>query len=119
MTDNTEDSTTVTSKVADNPKIDVQSQPKRNRSTPKLDCIERKNGQESAHKRGYEGDKDIITNLSSKELSAAQMQLLSRGDNFIPNNRKTELTKILSDIKEWERRMRLREYFYKKDEQDH
>ncbi|MES9904122.1 MAG: hypothetical protein ABW168_15790, partial [Sedimenticola sp.] len=44
MTDNTGDSTTVTSRVADNPKIDVQSQPKRNRSTPKLDCIERKNG---------------------------------------------------------------------------
>ena len=65
------------------------------------------------------GDKEtsnLVTNLSAKTLTPGQISLLSRGNKFIPNNRKTDLTKVLSDIKEWERRMRLREYFFQEDE---
>ena len=58
---------------------------------------------------------DLATNLSAKTLTPGQISLLSRGNKFIPNNRKTDLTKVLSDIKEWERRMRLREYFFQED----
>ena len=61
------------------------------------------------------GDKEtsnLVTNLSAKTLTPGQISLLSRGNKFIPNNRKTDLTKVLSDRKEWERRMRLREYFF-------
>jgi hypothetical protein len=60
-------------------------------------------------------DNQTVINLSDKSLSKAQTQLLSKGFNFIPAREKIDITKLLSDLSEWERRMRLKEYFYDKD----
>ena len=61
-------------------------------------------------------DKDtVVTNLSSYKLTAAQEDLLSKGLKFIPDRTKIDKIKLLADLKEWERRMRLREYFYDRE----
>ena len=52
--------------------------------------------------------------LSKFELSDAQISLLEKGLKFIPNRKKIDKLKRLSDLSEWERRMQLREYFYDK-----
>lgn len=57
----------------------------------------------------------IVTNLSSKCLSEAQKSLLSKGLKFVPTRKRVELGKLISDLKSWERRMRLREYFFDKN----
>jgi hypothetical protein len=54
----------------------------------------------------------MVTNLSDKTLTNAQMTLLSKGFNFIPAREKIDLPKLLSDLSEWERRMRLKEFFH-------
>ena len=55
-----------------------------------------------------ERDKDtVVTNLSSYELTAAQEDLLSKGLKFIPDRTKIDKIKLLADLTEWERRMRL------------
>ena len=51
-------------------------------------------------------------NLSSKTLTPAQLSILSKGLKFIPTSDSIDITIRIADIKEWERRMRLREYFY-------
>lgn len=61
---------------------------------------------------------NIVTNLSSKALSQEQKTLLERGFSFIPTRKKIDVTKLLSDLAEWERRMRLTEYFYHKNEEN-
>ena len=43
---------------------------------------------------------DLVTNSSAKTLTPGQISLLSRGNTFITNNRKTDLRKVFSDIKE-------------------
>ena len=61
-------------------------------------------------------DKDtVVTNLSSYELTAAQEDLLSKGLKFIPDRTKIDKIKLLADLTEWERRMRLREYYYDRE----
>ena len=67
-----------------------------------------------AIKRVKEGD-DTVTNLSSCKLTVEQTELLSKGLKFIPNKTKVDKIKLLSDLTEWERRMRLREYFFEKE----
>ena len=54
----------------------------------------------------------IVTNLSSRDLSTAEIDLLSKGFSFIPTTRKINKWKVQSDLAEWERRMRLREFFF-------
>jgi hypothetical protein len=60
-------------------------------------------------------DKDKITNLSSYSLNKSEISLLEKGLKFIPDRTKINMTKLLSDLAEWERRMRLREFFYEED----
>ena len=53
-----------------------------------------------------------MTNLSKNELSAPQISLLERGLKLIPSRHEVDKVKLLADLSEWERRMRLAEYFY-------
>ncbi|ESO98543.1 hypothetical protein LOTGIDRAFT_174188 [Lottia gigantea] len=62
-------------------------------------------------------ENNLIVNLSDKILTKPQQQLLSKGFSFVPTREKVDVTKLLSDLGEWERRMRLREYFFKGDEE--
>ena len=57
-----------------------------------------------------------VFNLSSKILTNAQIQLLSKGLKFVPSRKKVDFGKLIADIRTWERRMRLREYFFDKNE---
>jgi hypothetical protein len=58
-----------------------------------------------------------VTNLSDRSLSDHEEKLLSYGLKFVPTRRGVNIARLLSDLGEWERRMRLREYFYKEDEE--
>jgi hypothetical protein len=60
-------------------------------------------------------DKDKITNLSSYSLNKSEISLLEKGLEFVPDRTKINMTKLLSDLTEWERRMRLREFFYEEN----
>ena len=53
----------------------------------------------------------IVTNLSSYTLSDSEKAVLSKGLKFIPDRKHVDTVKLLADLAEWERRMRLREYF--------
>ena len=57
-------------------------------------------------------DSVAVTNLSQHPLNECQISLLSRGLKFIPDRHKVDKLKLLADLTEWERRMRLREFFY-------
>ena len=54
-------------------------------------------------------DSVAVTNLSQHPLNECQTSLLSRGLKFIPDRHKVDKLKLLA---EWERRMRLRKFFY-------
>ena len=56
-------------------------------------------------------EKEVI-NLSSKKLTKQQLSLLGKGLKFIPTKKNIDFTQLLTDLKTWERRMRLREYFF-------
>ena len=61
----------------------------------------------------------VVFNLSNKELTAAQKTLLEKGLKFIPTRKKVNMATILADLREWERKMRLAEYFHdSKEDQD-
>ena len=62
--------------------------------------------------------KELVTNLSSYTPTDSEISLLEKGLKFIPDRSKINTTKLLSDLGEWERRMRLREYFYNADNED-
>ena len=54
---------------------------------------------------------DHVFNYSSKKLSKDHKRILPYGLTFVPS-RQLNVTKLLTDLTEGERRMRLREYFY-------
>ena len=58
----------------------------------------------------------VVFNLSSKELTAPQKTLLEKGLKFIPTRTKVNMATVLADLREWERKMRLAEYFYDSEE---
>ena len=51
-----------------------------------------------------------VTNLSDKVLSAGQLSLLSKGLGFVPV-RAQQVTRLISELREWERLVRLKEYW--------
>jgi ASC-1-like (ASCH) protein len=59
-----------------------------------------------------------VVNLSKKDLTNDHINLLSKGETFVPNNRKPDVSNIMCELKEWERRMRLREYFYDSEKEN-
>ena len=52
-----------------------------------------------------------ITNLSNHQLSKDEMNLLSKGLNFIPTPRRDHPAKMLQDILLFDRRIRLKYHF--------
>ncbi|XP_052212044.1 uncharacterized protein LOC127831095 [Dreissena polymorpha] len=62
---------------------------------------------------------DVVTNLSKKQLTASQIRVLSKGLKFVPTRRVVDKGKLLTDFTAWERRMRLREYFYSEERDGH
>jgi hypothetical protein len=68
----------------------------------------------SSRSRGHQtaSENEAVTNLSSYKLTQAEQSLLTKGLKFIPDRTKIDTTKLLSDLGEWERRMRLREFFH-------
>jgi hypothetical protein len=63
-------------------------------------------------------EKNLVFNLSSKELTEAHRNLLGLGLKFVPTNQKIDMTELIADVKEWERRMRLREFFFDQNEKE-
>ena len=61
-------------------------------------------------------DATSVTNLSKHELSAPHLSLLEKGLKFIPSRHEVDKVKLLADLSEWERRMRLAEYFNNRDD---
>ena len=51
-------------------------------------------------------------------MTKAEISLLEKGLTFVPTNRKIDLTGLLTEIKEWERRLRLKEFFFDKEGKD-
>lgn len=63
--------------------------------------------------------KSEVYNLSSKKkLMKPEIRLLSKGLIFIPTRTTVDIGKLITDLKLWERRMRLREFFYKQNDSD-
>ena len=66
--------------------------------------------------------KRYIKNLSNLELTQAQMNLISRGLQFIPTpltNERHIRTQLLNDFKAFVKRMRLQYIFYGQDKEPH
>ena len=53
------------------------------------------------------GMQETVTNLSNYCLSEEEKTLLSKGLKFIPDRTKVDKLKLLTDLGNWERRMRL------------
>ena len=52
-----------------------------------------------------------VVNMSKRTLSSSELSLLTRGLSFAPSRKQT-VAQLTADLKEWERLMRLREYWY-------
>ena len=51
-----------------------------------------------------------VVNLSSRRLTESELSLLGKGLTFVPAKRQT-VAQLVAELKEWERLMRLREYW--------
>ena len=65
--------------------------------------------------RGTKNESDLtervtVTNLSDRALTADQLTLLSKGLGFVPV-RAQQVTRLISELREWERLVRLKEYW--------
>ena len=58
--------------------------------------------------RGYQ----TVVNLSKRVLTEGEVSLLSKGLKFCPTPEKIDIYSLRQDIKEYVRRVRLKEYFY-------
>ncbi|KAK3106951.1 hypothetical protein FSP39_003763 [Pinctada imbricata] len=56
-----------------------------------------------------------IYNLSKRKLNKHERNLLSKGLKYVPTCRNIDINKLLTELKVWERRMRLKEYFYERE----
>ena len=63
-------------------------------------------------------EKEIIFNYSKKQLTSSQISLLEKGLKFVTTRKRANIGKILADLREWERRMRLQEYFFDKNKEE-
>ena len=58
-----------------------------------------------------------IVNMSSRPLSEAELSVLKRGLSFVPTRRQT-IAQLTAELKEWDRLMRLQEYWHGVEAQD-
>lgn len=52
-----------------------------------------------------------VVNMSSRQLTALELSVLSRGLSFVPSRKQT-IAQLTAELKEWERLMRLKEYWH-------
>ena len=57
-------------------------------------------------------DSNYVVNLSSVDLSEAEIKLLSKGLSFCPTPRKVDWIELKADVEDFSRRLRLKEYFH-------
>ena len=72
---------------------------------------QQQSGQKKYENCGYKKPNFPITNLSDHQLSRDEINLLSKGLNFIPTPRREHPAKMLQDILLFDRRIRLRYHF--------
>ena len=65
-----------------------------------------------------EGGDHIVVNLSKRVLTEAEISLLSKGLKFCPTPEKIDIYQLRKDIREYIRRIRLKEYFYSEENVD-
>ena len=53
-----------------------------------------------------------IVNLSSRKLTTDEINLLNRGLKFVPTPKSPNVLDLEIDIKEFTRKLKLKEYFY-------
>ena len=58
-----------------------------------------------------------VTNLSKRDLTSDEISLLSKGLNFVPTT-KQSITRTKAQLKEWERLVRLREFWHNREDAD-
>ena len=56
-------------------------------------------------------DSNYVVNISSVDLSEAEIKLLSKGLFFCPTPRKVDWIELKADVEDFSRRLRLKEYF--------
>ena len=66
----------------------------------------------------YKEQNNVVYNQSDRCLSTDEIKLLEKGLKFIPSRDKINMCKILADLREWERLLRLREYYYETDSEN-
>ena len=57
-------------------------------------------------------DSDYVVNLSTVDLYEAEVKLLSKGLSFCPTPQKIDWIELKADLKDFSRRLRLKEYFH-------
>ena len=67
---------------------------------------------------GLDTGNRIVVNLSKRQLTEAEISLLSKGLKFCPTPERIDVYNFRKDIRDYIRRIRLREYFYCEDEVD-
>lgn len=67
---------------------------------------------------GLDTGNHTVVNLSKRLLTEAEISLLSKGLKFCPMPEKIDVYNLRKDIRDYIRRIRLREYFYSEDEVD-
>ena len=65
---------------------------------------------------GLEPGNRIVVNLSKRHLTEAEVSLLSKRLKFCPTTERIDIYNVRKDIRDYVRRIRLREYFYCADE---
>ena len=65
--------------------------------------------------KGIITQSDLVVNLSSYQLTADEIKVLSKGLKFIPTPQNINKTEVLADIKKFGRRMRLNEFFHDRE----
>ena len=67
-------------------------------------------GTGKGHPRKFDAGNVKVTNLSDKKLSPDQLSLLGKGLGFVPVRRQ-RITHLAAELKEWERLVRLKEFW--------
>jgi hypothetical protein len=63
-------------------------------------------------------ENEAVINLSTRILSDSETKLFTKSLKCVPTRRNIDLGRLSTDLKEWERRMRLKEYFYNEEMND-
>ena len=72
-------------------------------------------GRRNTKPRVKDNNFNTVINLSDRVLSEHEISILSKGLKFVPTPTSVNRTELITDIKQWGRRMRLKEYFANDD----